>query len=363
MAEKEPVYTFKSVEKEEKTGQEIEKALVEEVVDDADKVEAERIASEKEAEIEDKIELSDADFISYLKTKHGKEVDSIESLLTPKEEKRILPEDVESYLKYKEETGRGLTDFLRVNEDIEGLSDDKKLARYYKLTQKGLDDSDIKDLMDEQFGFDQELDEVGDINRKKREKKKEISKANEYLADQRSKYKTALESKGVISKEDQEGVAAYKKYIGESKTNQEAAKKKGDWFEKKTDEIFTDEFKGFEFKVGEDKPITYTPSDMTKTKNSQKNIGNFIGKFLDEDGMMKDASGYHTALYMAENPNEMAKFFYEAGAASNAEQSAMDAKNITHGKHKKPDVIDKGGTKVTAVSNNSGRGLKIKKRT
>jgi hypothetical protein len=374
---KEPVYTFKSVEKEEKTGQQIEKEIIESAENnanneadkaEADKIEADRIAAEEAAKLElekkSDPELNDDLVLSYFEKKHGKKIESIEDLLTPREKKQILPEDISTYMKYKEETGRGMSDFLKVNEDIEGLSDDKKLARYYKLTKKGLDDSDIADIIEEEFAFDRELDDIADINKKIRAKKIEISKATEYLADQKSKYNAPLESKGLVSKEDQEGIEAYRKYIGESKTNQEAAKKKGDWFEKKTDEVFTTDFKGFDFNVGEDKSVTYLPSDINGTKETQKNIANFIGKFLDEDGMMKDAPGYHKALFMASNPEAMAKFFYEKGVADSVTDSAKSAKNTTLGEHKKPETISKGGVTVKAVGNNSGSGLKIKsKRT
>ena len=362
---KEPVYTFKSVEKEEKTGQQIEKEIIEKaestVAEEMAKIEADKIAAEKAAETkaEEKLELNDDLVLNYFEQKHGKKIESIKDLLTPKEKKQILPEDISTYMKYKEETGRGMSDFLKVNEDIEGLSDDKKLARYYKLTKKGLDDKDIADIIQEEFAFDKDLEDIADINKKVRAKKIEISKATEYLADQKSKYGTPLESKGLVSKEDQEGIEAYRKYIGESKTNQEAAKKKGDWFEQKTDEVFTTDFKGFDFNVGEDKSVTYTPSDINGTKETQKNIANFIGKFLDENGMMKDATGYHKALLMASNSDSMAKFFYEKGVADAVTDSAKSAKNTTLGEHKKPETITKGGTTVKAVGNNSGRGLKI----
>lgn len=362
-------FTVKAVDSaDQKSEAEIEKELLDKAVgtptdEELAAQEAERVKAEELAAAEDtaKAEIKDEDVLSYFKSKHGKELTSIEQLFETKE-KDELPEEVAKYLKYKEETGRGMTDFFRVNENVEDLSDAQVLARYYSETAEGLTPEEISDHINDSFSFDEDLDDEVDVRRKKRAKKQEISKAKKFLTEQNQKYSAPLESSGRNSEESAEEIKAYREYISNAKTAKEQAARKNEWFEKKTDEVFSNDFKGFDFKVN-DKSITFQPSNATESKEAQKNIGNFISAFLDENGMMKDAAGYHKALSMAMNPDAYAKFFYEQGVADNVSETATGFKNTTLGGHK---LSEKGGgdaPKVRAVNSDSGSGLKIKNRT
>ena len=322
------------------------------------------VAEETKEEVKEETpssELSDEDVLSYIKNRYDKEINSVEDLFAQKEVNEELPEDVSKYLEYKKETGRGIEDFYNLQKDYDSMDDDQVLASYYSNIEEGLDSEDIQDLLDDKFSYDEELDEPRDIKKVKLAKKRELAKAKKYFNDQKDKYKIPLESSGSgLSDNDREKLDAYKSYIDESKTVQEAQKKKYDWFLKKTDEVFNTEFKGFEFNVG-DKNFTYKPGDATEIKNVQKDVANFVNKYMDEDGLIKDAKGYHKALSIAMNPEKYAKFFYEQGMADAVDNVSKKSKNIDMDVRQASQSVSKDGLKIRAVGDtNSGRGLRIK---
>jgi hypothetical protein len=304
-------------------------------------------------------ELKEEDVLSFIGKRFGKEIKSLDELAQERQESDPLPEDVAAYLKYKKETGRGIKDFLKVNEDIEAKDPDSLLAEYYASTQEDLDQEDIDFMLKEQFGYDEDLDDESDVKRKKLAKKKELAKAKKYFEEQREKYKTPLESGGVSSGADQEALRSYQEYIASAKTAQEENQKRYDWFQKKTDEVFSNEFKGFEFAVG-DKSLVFTPAEAAEIKRAQSDISNFIGKYVNQDGLIEDASGYHKALAVAMNPERFAKFFYEQGMSDAVDDLSKKSKNINMDMRQAPQQVGKGGLKVAAVTPDAGRGLKIR---
>jgi len=306
-------------------------------------------------------ELNDESVLEYIKNRYQRDISSVDDLFAQKEVNEELPEDVSKYLEYKKETGRGIEDFYNLQKDYDSMDDDQVLASYYSNIEEGLDSEDIQDLLDDKFSYDEELDEPRDIKKVKLAKKRELAKAKKYFNDQKDKYKIPLESSGSgLSDNDREKLDAYKSYIDESKTVQEAQKKKYDWFLKKTDEVFNTEFKGFEFNVG-DKNFTYKPGDATEIKNVQKDVANFVNKYMDEDGLIKDAKGYHKALSIAMNPEKYAKFFYEQGMADAVDNVSKKSKNIDMDVRQASQSVSKDGLKIRAVGDtNSGRGLRIK---
>ena len=306
-------------------------------------------------------ELSDEDVLSYIKNRYNKDISSVDDLFTQKKDNDELPEEVSAYLKYKKETGRGIEDFYKLQKDFDVMEDDQLLATYYEDIEDGLDALDIQDLIEEKFSFDEELDEVRDIKKRKLAKKRELAKAKNYFNDQKDKYKIPLESSGGgLSDKDREKFNAYKSYIDESNTVQEVQKKKYDWFLKKTDEVFNNEFKGFEFNVG-DKNFTYKPGDASELKNVQKDVNNFVNKYMDNEGLINDAKGYHKALSIAMNPEKYAKFFYEQGMTDAVDNVSKKSKNIDMDVRQASQSVSKDGLKIRAVGNtDSGRGLKIR---
>lgn len=304
-------------------------------------------------------ELKEEDVLSFIGKRFGKEIKSLDELAQERQESDPLPEDVAAYLKYKKETGRGIKDFMKVNEDIEARDPDSLLAEYYASTQEDLDQEDIDFMLKEQFGYDEDLDDESDVRRKKLAKKKELAKAKKYFEEQREKYKAPLESSGVSSGVDQEALRSYQEYIASAKTAQEENQKRYDWFQKKTDEVFSNEFKGFEFTVG-DKSLVFTPAEAAEIKRAQSDISNFIGKYVNQDGLIEDAKGYHKALAVAMNPERFAKFFYEQGMADAVDDLSKKSKNINMDIRSAPQQVNKGGLRVAESTQSSGSGLKIR---
>jgi len=155
---------------------------------------------------------------------------------------------------------------------------------------------------------------------------------------------------------------AYKRYIAEAKTIEEESERKRNWFVDKTNEVFNDEFKGFEFKIN-DNVMQFKPAEASELKKSQLNPQNFIQKYLDESGMIKDAKGYHKSLAVAMNPERFAKFFYEQGVAAATEDVNKKIKNIDMSERKSPEIVNKNGVQVRSVNPDSGRGLKIRSKS
>jgi hypothetical protein len=305
------------------------------------------------------VELREEDVLSYIGKRYNKQINSFDELLTERKEAEDLPEDVAAYFKYKKETGRGFEDFVNLRKDYDSMEPEELLHNYLAATQEGLDDSDIDVLMDD-YRYDEDIDEEHTIKKIKLAKKKIIGEAKKYFNQQKEKYKMPLESSAVgIPDEEKEVYEAYKQYTQQAKTIQEQESRKRDWFQKKTDEVFNEDFKGFEFNVN-DRKLAFTPGDSNELKKSQSTPLNFINKFLDEDGLMKDAAGYHRSLAIAMNPDRFAKFFYEQGLSDATEDVMRKTKNINMSERRAPEVTNKGGMQVRAKDNDSGRTLKIK---
>lgn len=350
---------------EAKSVQEIEQELLDKheaelAGQNSDTAEAVELQGGEAQAAEQIAELKEEDVLSFIGKRFGKEIKSLDELAQERQESDPLPEDVAAYLKYKKETGRGIKDFMKVNEDFEAKDPDSLLAEYYASTQEDLDGDDIAFMLKEQFGYDEELDEESDVRRKKLAKKKELAKAKKYFEEQREKYKAPLESSGVPSSGvDQEALRSYQEYLASAKTAQEENQKRYDWFQKKTDEVFADGFKGFEFNVG-DKSLVFTPSEIAEVKKAQSDISNFIGKYVNQDGLIADAKGYHKALAVAMNPERFAKFFYEQGMADAVDDLSKKSKNINMDIRSTPQQVNKGGFKVAESAQSSGSGLKIR---
>ena len=309
-------------------------------------------------------EFTDTDVLSYIKKRYNKDINSVDELFAEKEANEDLPEDVSKYLKYKQETGRGINDFYKLQKDIDSMEDNAILANYYESTEDGLDSEDIQDIISDKFSFDEDLDDEKDIRKIKLAKKRELSKAKKFLNEQKDKYKVPLESSRDGLSEDQvDDLDAYKKYIEESKSIEELNKKRYNYFLDKTESVFNNEFKGFEFSVG-DKNISFKPGDAQELKNVQSDVNNFVNKFMDNDGLINDPVGYHKAFSVAMNPDKFAKHFYEQGVAATVDNVSRKSKNINMDIRQQSQSVSKNGITIRPMgsSSDSGRGLKIRSR-
>ena len=308
-------------------------------------------------------ELNDENVLSYIRDRYNKDINSVDELFEEKEANEELPEDVSAYLKYKKDTGRGIQDFYNLQKDYDIMEDDSVLANYYSITEDGLDAIDIQDIMEDKFSFDEELDEPRDIKKKKLAKKRELAKAKKFLNEQKDKYKMPLESSGdQLSNDQQENLNAYESYLKESKSIEEQNQKKFDYFHQKTNEVFNNEFKGFEFNVG-DNNITFKPGTAEELKNVQGDVNNWVNKFLDKNtGLVSDPTGYHRSLAVAMNPEKFAQFFYDQGVSATVDNVSRKSKNINMDiRNAAQQTVTKDGMRIRAVGDtNSGRGLKIR---
>jgi len=356
-------FKVRALDVEPKSVQEVEKALLEKHEQEMNNQNPENVVEQQqEIEVpqEQSVDLKEEDVLSYIGKRYNKQINSFDELMAERKESEELPEDVAAYLKYKKETGRGFDDFLKLNKDYDSMDSEDLLKNYLLSTQEGLDEDDVDVMMDE-YRYDEDLDDESTVKKVKIAKKKVVAEAKKYFNTQKEKYKMPLESSGLsVSNEEREQYELYKQYLSEAKTVEEENNRKRGWFEQKTNEVFSGEFKGFEFNIN-DKKMAYAPSDAAELKKLQSNPSNFINKFLDENGLIKDAAGYHRSLAVAMNPEKFAKYFYEQGMADATDDVMRKTKNINMSERRAPEVTKSNdGFQVRAVNPDSGRNLKIR---
>lgn len=319
--------------------------------------ETKEVVEEVVEKVEEPYQLKEEDILSFIGDRYGKEINSIEELMSAREEAEKLPEDVAAYFKYKKETGRSLEDYVKLQQDFTKVDADTLLKEYLTITEEGLDPEDIDSLM-EDYVYDEDLDDESVIKRTKLAKKKIIAKARRFFSEQQEVYKQPLESRESSTSENEE-FQAYKQYVSEAKTQQEESNRKTDWFSKKSDDLFGSEFKGFKFNV-DDNEILFSPGSASELRKAQDTPMNFVNKYLDDSGMLNDAEGYHRSLAIAMNPEKFASYFYEQGKSNATEDVIRRTKNINMSERSAPEVSTKGGFQVKSVSQPSSRGLRIK---
>jgi hypothetical protein len=271
-----------------------------------------------------------------------------------------LPENIQKVVDFMNETGGTLEDYVRLNADYNSLDDATLLKEYYKSTKPHLDSEEIDFLLEDNFSFDEDMDEERDIRRKKLAYKEEIAKAKEFLESTKAKYYEEVKLGSKLLPEQQKAIEFFNRYEREQSEIQQVQKKQVDHFIKQTEQVFSEDFKGFEFKVGDSK-YRYKVNDVAKTKEVQSDINNVISKFLDENNMIADASGYHKALFAANNADSLATHFYEQGKADAIKQISNESKNVNMDTRKTSSgVVEANGIKVRAIAGDDSSKLRIK---
>tara|TARA_Y100001938_G_C8038964_1_gene405059 strand:+ start:66 stop:1241 length:1176 start_codon:yes stop_codon:yes gene_type:complete len=335
-----------------------EAKVTENVTDSTENTVEEEVEETNPSVAEESSELSEEQVLSYIGNRWGEEVTSLDQLKDKRDAEEPLSEDVAAYLKYKKETGRNMSDYLKLQKDYSEISPDNLLREYLTITEEGLDPEDIDSLM-EDYVYDEDDDDENVIKKVKLAKKKMVAKAKKYFNQEQQKYKLPLESRESSGAVD-EDYQAYKQYISEAKSREEIDKKKSNWFKSESDKLFSSEFKGFKFNIG-DNQIVYSPGSAAELRKAQDTPMNFVNTFLDSDtGLIKDTEGYHRSLAMAMNPDKFAEFFFEQGKAYATEDVMRKTKNVDMKERSAPEVSTKGGFQVKSVSQPSSRGLKIK---
>ena len=284
-----------------------------------------------------------------------------EAVMESKSQGIDLPENIQKVVDFMNETGGSLEDYVKLNTDYSKLDNYNLLKEYYQTTKPHLDNDEIDFLMEERFAFDEDEDDEREIRKKKIAQKEELQKARKHLEGLKSQYYSEIKAGTKLAPEQQKAIEFFNRYNKENEEAIRVAEEQAKTFLQKTDQVFSEDFKGFDFSVGE-KKYRFNVKNASDVKNTQSDINNFIKKFLNEKNEMSDAKGYHKGLFTAMNADAVAQHFYEQGKADAMKDSTVRAKNIdmgVRGVHQ--DVKQVNGWQVRAVE--TGRAdskLKIK---
>ena len=278
---------------------------------------------------------------------------------TEAEPQRILPENIESLVKFMEDTGGSIEEYVRLNADYSNVDNNTLLKEYYKSTKSHLDNDEINFLIEDRFSYDEDVDDDRDIKKKKLAMKEEIAKAKKFLSKMKDDYYKEVKLGSKLSSEQQEAINFYNKYNQEQAAASEVQQKQYKQFQQSTDNVFNENFKGFDFQVG-NKKYRYNVKNASDVKNYQSDISNFVREFLDENNMMKNAKGYHKALYAGRNIDKIVSHFYEQGRADAIKETAINSKNIDMGARTVKPVVEAGGMKFKVLGGDNSSRLKFK---
>lgn len=266
-----------------------------------------------------------------------------------------LPENIQKVVDFMSETGGTLEDYVRLNADYSNVDNNTLLREYYRQSKPHLDSEDVSILL-EDFTWDEDVDDEKDIRKKKIAYKEEVAKAKGFLEGLKDKYYDEIKLRPGVTQEQQKAVDFFNRYNEEQQT----IKQRTESFQNRTKTYFNDDFKGFDFNLGE-KKFRYGLKDNSSVANQQSDISNFIKKFLNDKGEVSDLSGYHKALYVANNPDRVINHFYEQGRADAVRELTAKSKNISN----EPRQTQTGdvfinGLKVKAVTGADSSKLRIR---
>ena len=275
-------------------------------------------------------------------------------------EEVVLPENIQKVVDFMQETGGSLEDYVRLNADYSNVDEQTLLREYYKQTKSHLDNDEINFLLEDKFSYDEELDDTRDIKRKKLAYKEEVNQAKKFLNSLKDKYYDEVKLNSNLTPDQQQAIEFYNTYNKQQEELGAVQQKQSEQFTNLTNKVFNEEFKGFDFKVGENK-YRFKVNDVQQTKQVQSDIVESFRTFLDENNMLKDAQGYHKALFAARNADTLANHFYEQGKADALRQLEAESKNINMDPRKtSAGVIETSGVKVRAISGEDSSKLRFK---
>ena len=283
-----------------------------------------------------------------------------ESVNNNQEPERELPENINKLIQFMEETGGSVEDYVNLNKDYESMADMELLREYYQQTKPHLSADEVDFLIEDNFSYDEEVDEERDIRRKKLAFKESIAEAKSNLNNLKGKYYEDLKLSSKLTPEQREAVEFYNDYKQDQDSRTKLAEQQRSIFEQKTNELFSENFKGFDFKVGDNK-YRFKVKDVNNVKESQADINSLVERFVNENNEMSDAAGYHKALFTAMNADAVANHFYEQGRADALKTQMAKSKNIDmdpRSTHEK--VTTTGGMQVKAISGDDIDRLRIK---
>ena len=323
-----------------------------ELVEDTD-------TSEKQEEVQPETETQETPVVEEITEEEVKE--QVEDLAEEAQEAvaeaeatgKALPENIQKLVDFMEDTGGDLEDYVRLNQDYSELDNLSLLKEYYKQTKSHLNDEEIDFMMEDNFSFDEDYDDEKQVRRKKLALKEQVAEAKQHLDGAKSKYYEEIKAGSKLTGEQQKAIDFFNRYNKKSKEEEQVVENQTRAFLNKTNQLFNKNFKGFEYNVGE-KRFRFNVKDADNVKETQSDINNFVGKFLNKNNEMEDTKGYHKGLFTAMNSDAIAKHFYEQGKADALKDSIAKSKNVSMDPRQEFNgQINTGGMKVKVLGSNS----------
>ena len=313
-------------------------------------------STEKQEEVQPETEAQETPVLEEIKEESKVEEiakEATEAITESEKTGEPLPENIQKLVEFMQETGGDINDYVTLNQDYSELDNHALLKEYYKSTKPHLSEEEVEFVMEDTFAYDEDENTDKEIKRKKLAMKEQVAQARQHLESVKSKYYEDIKAGSKLTEEQQKAVEFFNRYNEEYEQSSSFGKKQSEIFLNKSDKVFNDKFKGFEYKVGE-KKFRFNIKDADKVKESQIDINNFIKKFLTKDNLMDDAAGYHKGLFTAMNPDQIANHFYEQGKADALKASIAKSKNVSmdprqaHGEN-----VNTSGFTARALNNDS----------
>lgn len=271
-----------------------------------------------------------------------------------------IPDNIHDLVQFMNETGGTVEDFVNLNKDYASYDTDAIIKEYYNKTKPHLDTEEVNFLIEDRFSYDEEIDDPKEIKRKQVAYKEQVAEAKEYLEGQKNKYYKEVKINGNLSREQQKAVDFFNRYNTEQQEIARQQTQATDQFKAKTNQVFNQEFKGFDFKIN-DKKFRYNLKDVENVKNTQMDIMNIVGSYLDDNNKLSDGYGYHKALFAAKNADNIANHFYQLGKTEAIKEISTESKNINMDPRQvNSGTVESGGVKVRAISGDDSSKLRIK---
>ena len=326
------------------------------LLEEGSKVELQTVGQGDEKPVENVIkEISDSEIDTKEIQKEVKEAVRDQKVLG-----KPLPENIEKLVSFMDEVpGSTIEDYVRLNADYSNVDNSTLLREYYKNTRPHLDYDEVNFLLEDNFKYDEDVDEEREVRKKKLAYKEEIGKAKSYLDGLKDKYYDEIKLKSTVNPDQKKAVDFFNRY----NEDQVVRTKQREEFERITKSTFNNEFEGFDFDLGE-KKFRYGVKNPSEVIDNQLDITHFVTKFLADDGSLKDPKGYHKAMYAARHADTIAQHFYEQGKADAVKDVVAKSKNITTEARKEGNTgsVFVNGIKVKAISGADSSKLKIKTR-
>ena len=338
--------------KEEVTNDSTDDSRVVDIVEDAG-------ATQEQEEVQPETETQETPVVEEV-TNEEKVTEVIEQTIAESiETGKDLPENIQKVIDFMNETGGDLEDYVKLNQDYSKYDDTSVLHEYYRQTKPHLTQDERNFLIEDSFSFDEEVDDVKDVKRKKLAFKEQVANAKNHMDGLKSKYYKEIKSGSKLAPEQQKAIDFFNRYNTDKVEADKAANKQRSVFKEKTNNVFNDKFKGFEYNVGE-KKFRFNVKDVNEVKETQSNINNFTKKFMGKNDLIDNADGYHKALFTAMNSDAIANHFYEQGKADAIKESVAKSKNIDMEPRQNHGEVNVGGYKVKAISGDDSNKLRFK---